>query len=198
MIRDPVKSTFRSAPVLETERLTLRSFSHADLDAHAATLGDPEVARFLGGGPFTREDSWRRMLGGIGCWPALGFGPWAVELKPDGRMVGHCGFFDFERDMQPSIAGEPEMGWIFDPSVHGQGIAYEACTAALSWADANLTAAHISAIIEPGNEPSKQLALRLGFEQQPDATYRGQPIWLFRRNATGNGRTIAGGRPNDL
>ena len=172
---------FRSAPLLETERLVLRSFTHVDLDSHAATLGDPEVARFIGGTPFNREDSWRRMLAGIGCWQALGFGPWAVELKSDGRMVGHCGFFDFERDMQPSIAGEPEMGWIFDRSVHGQGIAHEACAATIGWADENLAANHVSAIIEPDNEPSKRLALRLGFERQADAIYKGAAIWLFRR-----------------
>ena len=56
--------------------------------------------------------------------------------------------------------------------------------AALAWADANLTARSYPAIIVPGNEPSKRLALRLGFEQQPDALYKGQPIWLFRRRAS--------------
>ena len=61
-------------------------------------------------------------------------GPWAVECKDDGRMVGHCGFFDFHRDIAPSLVGEAEMGWIFDASVHGQGIAHEACQAALAWA----------------------------------------------------------------
>jgi RimJ/RimL family protein N-acetyltransferase len=123
------------------------------------------------------------MLAGIGCWPALGFGPWAVELKADGRMVGHCGFFDFERDMQPSIRGEPEMGWIFDPSVHGRGIAFEACSAGLAWAEANLSAPSYPAIIVPGNEPSRRLALRLGFEQLPDVIYKEEPTWLLRRKA---------------
>ncbi len=175
---------FRSAPQLETERLILRSFTRADLDAHAAMLGDPEVARFIGGQPCNREDSWRRMLALVGSWPVLGFGGWAVELKADNRMVGHCGFFDFERDMQPSIAGEPEMGWIFDPSVHGQGIAYEACSAALGWADRELSGRSIPAIIVPGNDPSRRLALRLGFEQQPDGIYKDQPTWLFRRPAS--------------
>ena len=184
MIRAPDKSALRSAPVLETERLILRSFEHSDLDAHAATLGDPEVARFIGGQPFSREDSWRRMLSGLGCWQIFGFGAWAVQLKADGRMVGHCGFFDFERDMTPSISGEPEMGWIFDPSVHGQGIAFEACAAALAWAEANLTARSYPAIIVPGNAPSRSLALRLGFDPQPDGLYNGEPVWLFRRTAS--------------
>lgn len=173
----------RSAPRLETERLILRSLQGSDLDAHAATLGDPEVARFIGGSPFNREDSWRRMLAGLGCWQALGFGPWAVQMKSDRRMVGHCGFFDFERDMRPSIAGEPEMGWIFDRSVHGRGVAFEACTAALGWADEHLKASSYPAIIVPGNEPSRRLAMRLGFQQFPDAVYRGDPTLLFRRRS---------------
>ena len=84
-----------SAPTLETERLTLREFRKDDLDAHAATLGDEEVMRHIGGKPMNREDSWRRLLGGIGMWSLIGMGPWAVELKADGRMVGHCGFFQF-------------------------------------------------------------------------------------------------------
>ncbi len=50
-----------SAPTLETERLILREFREGDLDAHAATLGDEEVMRHIGGKPVSREDSWRRL-----------------------------------------------------------------------------------------------------------------------------------------
>jgi RimJ/RimL family protein N-acetyltransferase len=171
----------RSAPRLETERLILREFRAADLDAHAATLGDPEVMRFIGGKPMSREDSWRRLCSGVGSWQLVGIGPWAVELKADGRMVGHCGFFEFQRDMQPSIRGEPEMGWIFDRSVHGQGIAFEACARALLWADEMLGAHSYPAIISLENAASMKLAERLGFERLKDATYRNEPIAFFRR-----------------
>jgi RimJ/RimL family protein N-acetyltransferase len=172
----------RSAPSLETERLILREFRIEDLDAHAATLGDSGVMRFIGGKPMTREDSWRRLCSGVGSWQLAGIGPWAVELKADGRMVGHCGFFEFQRDMQPSIRGEPEMGWIFDRSVHGQGIAFEACARALQWADEVLQAPSYPAIISIGNDASMKLAERLGFQRQPDAIYRDEPIALFRRS----------------
>ena len=171
----------RSAPTLETERLILRDFRKDDLDAHAATLGDEEVMRHIGGKPINREDSWRRLLGGIGMWSLIGIGPWAVELKADSRVVGHCGFFNFERDMTPPILGEPEMGWIFDRSVHGQGLAFEACSAALEWAEREIAAESYPAIIDLDNAPSIKLAERLGFVRQPDATYRGAAIALFRR-----------------
>jgi len=171
----------RSAPTLETERLILREFRRDDLDAHAAALGDAEVMRHIGGKPMSREDSWRRLMSGVGSWVLLGMGPWAVEQKSDGRMVGHVGFFQFERAMNPSILGEAEMGWIFDRSVHGQGIAFEACRAALDWAEHALAADSYPAIIDLDNIPSMKLAERLGFVRQADATYRDAPIGFYRR-----------------
>jgi RimJ/RimL family protein N-acetyltransferase len=96
-------------------------------------------------------------------------------------MVGHCGFFQFNRDMTPLILGEAEMGWIFDRSVHGQGIAFEACGAALNWAEHEIGAHSYPAIIDVENSPSMKLAERLGFVRQADAIYRDAPIAFFRR-----------------
>ena len=172
-----------SAPRLETGRLILRSFRRDDLDAHAATLANPAVTRYLTDEPMSREDAWRRLMMAVGQWPLLGYGYWAVELKDGGRLVGHCGFADMQRAMVPDISGEPEMGWIFDPSVHGQGIAYEACTAALAWADSELEADSYPAIISVDNERSIRLAHRLGFERFPDAVYRDEAVALLRRPA---------------
>jgi RimJ/RimL family protein N-acetyltransferase len=166
---------------METERLILREFRAGDLDPYAATLADEEVMRHMGGKPMIREDSWRRLLSGVGMWAMLGLGPWAVERKADGAMVGHCGFFQFHRDMVPPILGEPEMGWIFDRSVHGQGIAFEACVAALDWAEREIRAESYPAIIDLENFASIKLAERLGFVRQSDATYRGEAMAFYRR-----------------
>ena len=89
-------------------------------------MGDPEVVRYLGGTPFSREDTWRRVLCAPGLWALLGFGYWAVERREDGVLIGQVGFADFKRDMEPGIEGLPEMGWIFAPHAHGQGYAGEA------------------------------------------------------------------------
>jgi len=176
-------TTARSAPTLETERLRLRSFRRDDLDALAATLGHPDVFRHLTAEPITREDALRRLFLTVGQWPLTGMGMWAVEQKRDGRLIGHCGFFDMERDMTPSLIGQPEMGWIFDPSVHGQGIAREACEAALRWADSTLGPVTIPAIISIDNANSMKLATRLGFVREADGVYKDEPIAIFRRPA---------------
>ncbi|HET7577498.1 MAG TPA: GNAT family N-acetyltransferase [Sphingomicrobium sp.] len=169
------------APLIETERLRLRPFRADDLEPLTAMWADPEVVRFIGGNPLSREDTWRRSLAACGQWPYTGFGYWIVELKSDGRVVGQAGFADFKRDMEPNITGEPELGYVFHPSVHGQGIAFEACKAAVDWADEALNAPSYPAIISPENGPSIRLAEKLGFEREPDGTYRGEAIALFRR-----------------
>jgi RimJ/RimL family protein N-acetyltransferase len=174
-------SPLTSAPILETERLTLRGFIEEDLDAHAAILSDPVVMKHFGGHLFDREESWRRLLGGVGLWQLQGAGLLAAERKSDGKLVGHVGLFDYHRELRPSIEGMPELGYIFAAEVHGQGLAREACEALLSWADASLEAEEIAAIISIGNAPSIRLAQRLGFERRPDGLYRGEPISLWRR-----------------
>lgn len=146
-------------------------------------MGDPDVVRHLGGTPFAREDTWRRILSAVGLWSMLGYGYWAVERKQEGDLIGQVGFSDFKRDMQPSIEGLPEMGWIFSPHAHGHGYASEAVMAALAWADESLKAPVIPAIIDPGNAPSIRVAERCGFADREEATYRGAPILLFRRVA---------------
>ena len=168
-------------PVIETERLRLRAFREGDLEAHARVMGDPDVVRHLGGTPFSREESWRRIAMSTGLWPLLGYGYWAVERREDGAYLGQAGFADFKRDLQPSIEGLPEMGWIFAPHAQGQGYASEAVAAGLRWADEALEAREIAAIIDPENGPSIRVAERNGFSIREEATYRGAPILLFRR-----------------
>jgi len=169
------------APTLETERLRLRPFRESDLEAQAAAMGDPEVVRFLGGHTFSREESWRKLIGGAGLWPLLGFGYWVVERREDGAYCGQLGFADFKRDLHPSIEGTPEMGWIFAPEMQGRGYASEACACALRWLDEALPGREATAIISHGNAPSIRVAEKNGFSVREEATYRGEPILLFRR-----------------
>ena len=84
-----------------------------------------------------------------------------------------------------SIAGEPEMGWIFSTKAQGKGYASEAGRAALEWFDSVVGPLPVPAIIDLENAPSMRLAERLGFERQSDATYRGEQIGFFRRPAKG-------------
>ena len=172
------------APVIETERLILRGFEPADFSAYHATMTNPDVMRHLGE-PLSREEAYRRMAMFCGLWMLQGVGMWAVELKTGGPIVGQVGLFDLRRDMQPSLEGELEMGWIFDPVAHGQGLASEAGRAVLDWVDREFAPATIPAIIAPANAPSMRLAERLGFVREADGVYKNEPIAVFRRDRAG-------------
>ena len=175
----------RSAPTLETERLILRHYRKEDFRPHHAIVGDPEVMRHFAGtiGP---EECWRRLSASAGSWSLLGFGGWAVVRKSDDKLIGMVSLFNAWRDFEPEFGEDPEMGWIFSTEVHGQGIAGEACRAALDWADGALGPRTIWAIIAPTNEPSFRLAERLGFERVCETLYNGEPTAVLKRPPQGN------------
>ena len=175
----------REAPVLHTERLTLRPFQAADADAQAAMMGDAEVMRHLGGHPLAREDSWRKLLCGHAMWSLFGFGYWAVVRRENGTMIGQIGFADFQRDMKPPVSGLPEMGWLFAGEAAGQGYATEAAAAGLAWIEEALRPPEIVAIIDHANGASIRVAEKCGFAARQEAIYRGESILLFRRQMGG-------------
>ena len=175
----------REAPRIETERLVLRQWRKGDFRPYHAIVGDPEVMRHFAEtiGP---EECWRRMSASVGSWSLLGFGGWAVVRKGDDRLVGMLSLFNGWRDFEPEFGEDPEMGWIFSTQVHGQGIAGEACRAALDWADSTIAAKTIWAIIAPTNEPSFKLAERLGFERVCETLYHGEPTAVLKRVRSGS------------
>lgn len=175
----------RSAPTLETERLLIRGYRKDDLAGQFALLGDDATMLHIGGKGLGLEETWRRMVASVGMWSIVGFGGWAVTRKSDDRIIGTVSLFNAWREMLPEFGDEPEMGWIFSPEVHGQGIASEACNAVLEWADANIAHMPIWAIIDPGNEPSRRLAARLGFTEHSVANYHDEMIIVLQRPIKG-------------
>ena len=129
------------------------------------------------------EEAWRRLTSFVGGWQFLGFGMWAVEERASRKLIGIVGLFNAWRDLEPEFGEEPEMGWIMAAETHGQGIAFEACRAALEWAESNLSPTPIWAIISPANAPSIRLAEKLDFEQVQQSTYHGEPTLVFKRAA---------------
>lgn len=167
-------------PVIETERLRLRGHTLPDFDASAAMWGDPNVARYIGGKPSTREDSWGRFLRYIGHWQTLGHGFWLIEEKATGAFVGEGGIGSFKREIVPRIEA-PEAGWALSASMHGKGYANEAMSAALSWGETHFNRTDFVCIIAPENRPSLTLAAKLGFREYARGLYKGETSVMLRR-----------------
>lgn len=167
-------------PTIETERLLLREHKLADLEAYVAMWADPEVVRFIGGKPSTREESWARFIRYAGLWRHLGYGYWAIEEKASGRFLGDGGFADFKREIEPPLEA-PEQGWALAPWAHGKGFATEAVAAMVGWSDANLPSNGLVCIISPENLASIRVAEKVGYRQTAATSYKGTPTLQFRR-----------------
>ena len=105
------RKAFHEAPTIESERLVLRGYIVEDFPDMAAAWADPEVVRYIGR-PSTEEESWARFLRNSALWPMLGYGYWAATEKGSGRWIGDVGFADFKREIEPSLKGVPEIGWV--------------------------------------------------------------------------------------
>lgn len=166
---------------IETERLRLRRHRANDFDSCAAMWADPVVTRYIGGKPFSREESWARLLRYAGHWELLGFGYWAIEEKETGRFVGEAGFADFRREIRPPIQGIPEIGWAFLSAVHGRGYATETVKALVVWGERHLSSKRTVCLIHPDNAASIRVASKCGYREYVTGSYRGNSVLLMTR-----------------
>jgi RimJ/RimL family protein N-acetyltransferase len=140
---------------IETPRLLLRPPRLADIDAWAEMMTDYETARFIGG-TMPRALTWRGLMTMIGSWHAHGFGMFSVIEKESGRWIGRLG------PWMPEGWPGPEIGWAIVRDRWGFGYAPEGAIAATNWAFDTLGWNRIIHSIAPTNEPSKQVARKLG------------------------------------
>ena len=168
-------------PVIETARLRLRAHRPGDFAACAAMWALPEVVRYIGGKPFTIEEVWARVLRYTGHWQWLGFGFWALEEKSTGAFAGDLGFAEFKREIEPSIQGIPEIGWVLAPHAQGKGYATEAVRAVVAWGDQHFDRARTVCLIHPENQPSLRVAEKCGYKEFHRTTYKGQPTLILER-----------------
>jgi len=166
---------------IETERLTLRLPALSDFEDAVTMLRDEAVSRHIGGKPFTREESWLRFLRNVGHWQLYDYGFWVVREKRGGGFVGHVGLGDFRREMTPSFAGDPEMGWVLARSAHGKGYATEAAQAAIAWMCLRHRPARMVCMIEPENTASLRVAAKCGFREFARTTYKDSAVVLWER-----------------
>lgn len=111
-------------PTLHTDRLVLRAPEDNDRDAYAEFYADGEASRFYGG-PKPVNAAWNRLARDLGHWYLRGYGPWTLESKVDGRIVGGCGL------VWPSGWPRSELTWWIARSARRKGFAKEASKAAI-------------------------------------------------------------------
>ena len=147
---------------LSTSRIGFRCWRDDDLSLALALWGDPRVSEFLGG-PFSPEQIRARLDSEMALEREHQIQYWPIFLL-DGDVhagcchLGCCGLRPYE-----PAAGILELGFHLRPEHWGRGIGFEAASAVIHHAFANLSAQALFAGHFPANEASRRLLLKLGF-----------------------------------
>jgi ribosomal-protein-alanine N-acetyltransferase len=171
---------------IETERLVLRAPVPEDAEALAPMYADPEVMRFLGDGrtltPKETARSVKRMIDG---WEEDGFGLFTTVRKEDQTVIGRVGLIVWDpetwRTVRASHKGptELEVGYTIGRPFWGLGYATEAAAASRDFAQRELGAQRLIALIIRGNDASENVARKLGFTYERDVAFGHRDARLF-------------------
>jgi RimJ/RimL family protein N-acetyltransferase len=149
---------------IETERLTLRPFNRADVDAVFAYRQREDVARFLFDVPMSREtcaEAVQMRVRQVSFIEEDDRIVLAVERRDDRAMIGEITL------IWRSVADrQGEVGYIFHPEFQHRGYATEAVRALVTIGFAELQLHRIYARCDTRNVASYQLMERLGMRRE--------------------------------
>ena len=153
-----------AVPTIQTERLTLRSFTEADREPFAAMNADPEVMRHFPE-PLDRAMSDALVDRILDGWGERGLGLWAVERREDGAFLGFVGLSTptFDAHFTPAV----EIGWRLARDAWGHGYATEAARAGVAYGFETLGLEEIVSFTTKDNVRSRGVMERLGMTRDP-------------------------------
>jgi RimJ/RimL family protein N-acetyltransferase len=155
-----------SAVRIEAERIVLRKSLDSDRDRLVELRTDPDVGAYIGG-PSTREAVERRIdeVGMAGLTTAPGL--YVIADKATDAFLGTMQLMRVAADEPGHLtegAEELEPGYMLHRSAWGSGYAFEAATAVLRAAAAELPDQPVILRTQSANTRSLRLAARLGFQ----------------------------------
>ena len=163
------------APLITTDRLTLRMPVLADFEHHAAFHASRRAE--WEGGVKPRKEAWNIWASAVANWPLRGYGPFSVDV--DGLFIGEVGIF------HPDNFPGPELGWMVVPAAEGSSLAFQATSAVLNWVKSALAWPQIDSVIDARNTRSIALARRLGGVSVSDVAGIGPEDQAFRYHLAG-------------
>lgn len=161
---------------LETERLILRKFRKADATDIYAYYGDPDCMTFTVGRALNESESWRMMACAVGHWDLHQYGPYALALKTEQKVIGICGLW------YPGDWPEPEIKWGLSQAYWGKGYAKEAALAVKAMISEYLPDLNPISMTLEDNHGSRHLALALGASLEQKRIFRDKPACVYRHS----------------
>ena len=159
---------------VETERLILRQFRDADWKDLHEYYSDEIATKFTFGHKLSEIETWCYLCSMIGHWQLRGYGPYAVEVKAGGKVLGVVGFW------HPINWPGPEIKWALSRQHWGKGFASEAARAVQKTGRKYLPDISLISFIHPENVLSINLAVAIGAKFERETQFMGRQWQIFR------------------
>ena len=167
--------------IVETERLELRPLTMDDLDALALIYRDSEVRKYFPEGTLTYEQTREELEWIIDVYYAQhGFGLWATTHKQTNEFIGRCGLLPWTIDGRSEV----EVAYLLARAYWGRGLGTEAARAILAYGFEDLHLSRLICLIDPGNEASINVALKIGMRLEREAEIDGEPTLIYAVEAS--------------
>lgn len=149
--------------MLTTDRLRIRLFCESDYDFIVELFNSPGWIEFIGDRNVRNELAARDYIKSIilESYQKHEFGPYAVESRETGKLVGMSGFL--KRDYLEF----PDLGFAYLPNESSKGYAVEAASALVSYGFSELKLPTIFSITESRNVRALNMLNKLGFSRFP-------------------------------
>lgn len=170
--------TFLVPDKIETQRLILRTFREDDWRDLCVLYADEETTRYTIRHTLNEDETWRTMAVFIGHWQLRGYGPYAVEDKISGKVLGNIGLW------YPHAWPEPEIMWSLARPFWGKGFASEAARAVKHMAHEILPNIRFISLIDKDNIRSKKLAESLGAKFEREILFKENLTDIYRHQQT--------------
>ncbi len=161
--------------LIETDRLILRPFILDDAKYLAEISADPEVMRYIGGGPQSYEKVEQRVKSFIESYSRKNYSLFAIIEKDSGEFIGFCGLIDQTIDGEDFV----ELGYRLSRSSWNKKIATEAAMAVKEFAFNKLHLPQLISIIQTGNKPSIRVAEKVGMLPRCEINYHGDSVIIY-------------------
>ncbi|WP_204336091.1 GNAT family N-acetyltransferase [Leptobacterium flavescens] len=160
----------------ESERLIIRTFNDTDWKDLHDYYSDTETTKYTFGRVLSEGETWRTVASMVGHWSIRGYGPYALEEKGSGKIIGVSGLW------YPADWPEPEIKWGLSRTFQGKGYASEAARKVKEVAKEYLPEMSLISLIHSKNSPSIKLALAIGANFEKEILFREDNWSIYRHH----------------
>lgn len=161
--------------IVQTSRFILRQLEPSDAAFVLEIVNSPGWLKFIGDrGVRDLEGADKYIQRNINNYQTQGFGLYAIEMIDTREVAGMCGLL--KRDYLPGA----DIGYALLPQFEGKGLALEAGSAILQFAQETLQMETLFAIVTPQNKRSIALLEKLDFKFSREMIENGEPLLLYQ------------------